>query len=146
MNTKKWGPPAWDLLPAIGYNYSYNLENITEEDIYNYKNFFYYLGKVLPCRYCRESYNYFTSEMPIHEYLENKRLFDWIYNIHCKVNNKLRFQGNDITIDPNINLVKKYYDSYRANTCTTLKSSNNLSISPYNKNLQYFVYNEKCSN
>ena len=54
-----------------------------------YRNFFKNLGKVLPCKYCRESYDKFYEEEPLYKFLDSRKsLTKWFYNIHNKVNNK----------------------------------------------------------
>jgi hypothetical protein len=78
----------------------------------DYKQFFYYLGKVFPCSYCRDSYDTFFKEIPIDNYLNNRRdLSLWLYLIHNKVNNKLGVPSCNI---PSFENVQKQYESYRA--------------------------------
>ena len=102
-------------------NYTYNKEEIDDEDIEDYYRFFYYLGKVLPCKYCRNSYQDFFEELPILPYLEKQQLAQWVYHIHNKVNNKLRNQGEPKPPNPPYELVYNKYDSYRAKSCIEKK-------------------------
>lgn len=91
MDTKFWGPSGWKLLHSISYNYPINP---TKKDKTIYKKFYLSLRQVLPCKYCRKSIKKFIEELPIEPYLENRELLtDWIYQIHNKVNDKLRKQG-----------------------------------------------------
>ena len=75
MDTRFFGPPGWKFLHSIANNYA-NLdwEQIKKEDRIeevknDYRQFFHYLGKVLPCKYCRRSYQQFVKELPIDNYL-----------------------------------------------------------------------------
>ena len=53
MRTKVWGPPAWIFLHTVAHNYPLKP---TRQDRKNYKNFFKSIGYILPCKYCRMSY------------------------------------------------------------------------------------------
>jgi hypothetical protein len=91
MDTKFWGPSGWILLHSIAYNYP---NKPTKEEQNIYKNFYLSLKYVLPCKYCRESITQYYEELPIDTYLKStKKLTEWIYKIHNKVNDKLRNQG-----------------------------------------------------
>ena len=52
MMTAIWGPALWHSLHTISFNYPVNP---TEEDKIRYYKYFKYLGKVLPCKYCRDN-------------------------------------------------------------------------------------------
>lgn len=113
MNTKKWGSPAWKFLHCIAFNYK-----ATETNKTNYKKFFTLIGNILPCRFCRESYKVFIKELPINKYLKyDKGVFEWLYLMHNKVNDKLRNQGNDVKDNPSYNrihnLYEKLYNNYK---------------------------------
>lgn len=89
--TKIWGGPGWVFTHAITFGYPINP---TEEQKKQYRDFFVSLGNVLPCRFCRESYQKFitTGEtMLSDEVLENREtLTKWFYRIHEAVNEKLQ--------------------------------------------------------
>jgi hypothetical protein len=115
MMTKVWGPAGWLFLHCItfGYPYAINLNNKDhigkKEDYYN---FFYYLGKVMPCRYCRESYQDFFKELDLNKSLNNRKdITKWLYDIHNKVNHKLGVPKCDI---PSFEEVVSRYEQYRA--------------------------------
>ena len=122
MMTKVWGPPGWLFLHCITFGYPFNLDETKTIDFQkrnDYKNFFYYLGKVLPCRYCRESYDEYFKELPIDNFLNNRRdLCLWLYKLHNKVNNKLGVPDCDI---PKFKDVQNRYESYRAKCKKTTK-------------------------
>lgn len=113
MDTKKWGPHGWKFLHCVTINY-----NPKNRDIY--KKFFNLLADILPCKYCRMSYQYFIKENPINNYLKSsKKLFEWLYLIHNCVNNKLRCQKESRKKDPSFNKIyKTYYElSKNKNYC-----------------------------
>ena len=53
MMTYVWGPPMWFTLHTISFNYPVNPTDLDKKHYYKY---FKYLGKILPCKYCRENY------------------------------------------------------------------------------------------
>jgi len=115
MMTKVWGPTGWLFLHCItfGFPYTINKNNIDhkgkQEDYYN---FFYYLGKVMPCRYCRESYQDFFQQLDLSKSLQSrKQISKWLYDIHNKVNHKLGVPECNI---PTFTEINELYESYRA--------------------------------
>lgn len=112
MMTKIWGPPGWFFLHVITFGYpdEINLEN--KDRIIHYANFFNSLGHVLPCKYCRNSYNEYIKEYPVESFLESREaLTRWLYIIHNKVNDKLGIPECD---RPSFEEVKSKYEQYRA--------------------------------
>lgn len=117
MMTNVWGPPGWVFLHAVTFGYpvdpvvfdkEHGLDPGTTEK--RYRNFFEHVGLILPCRYCRESYQQFAKEVPIRANNRDE-LTRWLYDIHCKVNAKLG--------KPNASFddIRKRYEGYRA-TCS----------------------------
>ena len=91
MNTTFWGPDGWILLHSIAYTYP---ENPKKSDREKYNGFYKILPKILPCKYCRSSLIEFYNELPLASALVSRDLLTkWIYDIHNKVNEKLRCQG-----------------------------------------------------
>lgn len=87
MNTKKWGPPAWEFLHAITFNYPIKP---TPNDKQRIKNLFYILGDNYPCAYCRDSYKIFIEEIKIDKFYDSRYgVVLWLYLIHDLVNKKL---------------------------------------------------------
>ena len=98
MDTRFWGPDGWRLLHSITIGYP---EKPSSEDKQLYSVFFKILKYVLPCIYCRRSYEQYINELPIEPFLKNKKsLSEWLYHIHNKVNAKLRGQGLNPNSDP----------------------------------------------
>ena len=87
MDPKIWGPPTWFFLHSITLNYPYNP---TQQDIDNYKNFFYYFIKIIPCNYCKHNLQIHLQKYPIENFLSNKKLLvKWLFNIHNLTNKHL---------------------------------------------------------
>ena len=113
MQTRVWGPAGWLFLHSIAQNYPWEPNTHQKEE---YKQFFKLVGSVLPCRYCRESYQKFLTEPGT--LLDNsvmksrKTLVLWLYRIHNKVNKKLGIKNT-----PTLKEVWEKYESFRSK-CT----------------------------
>jgi len=111
MDTQKWGPPLWKGIHAIAHGYDPEIHNPKD-----YQIFYHVLGRVLPCKYCRQSYQQFIKELPVEDYLNSQEdLTFWLYSMHNKVNHKLRSQGLLKKPDPTFESVYKKYDKWKAN-------------------------------
>ena len=108
MDTRFWGPCGWNLLHNLAYAYP-NHPNQTLKD--DYLIFLETLPHILPCIYCRRSLTQYYKELPItSEILANKKkLCYWIYQIHNKVNDKLRDQDLIDYQNPSFKKVCSYY-------------------------------------
>ena len=87
---KIWGPHAWFFLETITMSYP---ENPSEEQIKNFKTFFYTLQFIIPCNKCRVNYNKHLQIYPLSDHVLRNRdnLFKWIVNMHNAVDpNKTR--------------------------------------------------------
>ena len=115
MMTKVWGPTGWLFLHCVTFGYPYAINPENPEHLNKkreYQDFFHLLGKVLPCRYCRESYEDFIKETPIEPNLNTRKdLCHWLYQIHNKVNHKLGVPKCQI---PSFPEVQKRYEQFRA--------------------------------
>ena len=115
MMTKVWGPPGWMFLHTVTYGYPYEIDHNNHDHIIRkeyMKTFFKSVGNVLPCKYCRESYNNFIKQLPIDNHLNSRKdLVKWLYDIHNKVNDKLGVPKCNI---PTISELNKQYEQYRA--------------------------------
>jgi hypothetical protein len=115
MMTKVWGPAGWLFLHCITFGYPYAINQDNEQHRAKpdeYYNFFYYLGKVMPCRYCRESYQQFFKELDLSKSLNTRQdLVKWLYDIHNKVNHKLGVPACNI---PSFDELIQQYEAYRA--------------------------------
>ena len=146
MDTRFWGPCGWILLHGIINNYSnINIDNKKEV----YKLFFSSLPLVLPCIYCRRSLTQYYSELPLtDEILGNKKkLCKWIYDIHNKVNDKLRSQGLNDKQDPTFSSVCKKIskkDYCKINKCWNFLYSIAMNYPEDKKNISLKVKTNYC--
>lgn len=109
MDTRFWGPSAWQLLHLVAY------EPLTP----HHELFFNAMKDVLPCKFCRASTSEFMEkELPLHPRLHD--LPRWIYDLHNRVNKKLRDQSKeDPTVrdpgpDPTFEEVQTRYKEIRS--------------------------------
>jgi len=110
IQTRVWGPAGWIFLHSIAQNYPWRP---TDEQRVYYYNFFKLTGNVLPCRYCRESYQKFINQPGT---LLNSKVMDsrkslvtWLYKIHNKINKKLGIKDH-----PTLKEVWNKYESFRS--------------------------------
>ena len=85
MDTRFWGPSAWQVFNLIAFRSEH------PDDVLNQ------IKDILPCRFCRESTTQFVHAHPLRG--DPGR---WLYDIHNKVNAKLRGQAKDdaTVVDP----------------------------------------------
>lgn len=115
MDTRFWGPSGWKLLHLITYGYPINP---TIKDKQTYGLFFNSLKHILPCKYCRKSLSKFYNQIPIENHLQSKEMLTlWFYQIHNKVNNKLRRQGLIKISNPKKNEIDVIYEKLIENPC-----------------------------
>jgi hypothetical protein len=102
MDTRFFGPSGWQLFHLIAFRSPH-----PEELLLMIKD-------ILPCKFCRESTKQFTHELPM-----TSNPGKWLYDLHNKVNNKLRTQCKDDPAvinpgpDPSFEDVKKIYMSMK---------------------------------
>lgn len=86
MDAREWGPPAWKFLHCIPVGYT---DQPTAEDVENYRQFYYYLGKVLPCSLCRNHYQTLDISRPKDADLLNRdTLAEWTDRLHRRINSE----------------------------------------------------------
>jgi hypothetical protein len=103
MDTRFWGPYGWKFLHTLPY--AYNPRSDKERGAM--KGFLKLLGEMLPCIYCRRSYTQYYKEMPVDNHLGSvARLEKWMYELHNKVNGKLRGQGILKTKNPSFKCIQ----------------------------------------
>jgi hypothetical protein len=107
MDTRFWGPSGWRLLHTAAHQYD-------PETASQMRRFLKTLPFILPCKFCRSSLFTYYDELPPTDATVSTQstLFRWLYDIHNKVNAKLRAQGLNPTSDPSITAVRKFYDSW----------------------------------
>jgi hypothetical protein len=107
MDTRYWGPHGWKFLHTLPYSYPMKPTKIEQEQM---KEFLVILKEMLPCKYFRQSYSQYITELPPDDFLKSRTMLEkWLYLIHNKVNNKLRSQGLIKYEDPSITHVRNQY-------------------------------------
>ena len=88
MMSSVWGPAMWHFLHTISFNYPIKPN---KEDKDNYYNYIISVGKILPCKYCRDNYKKNLKNAKFsRKVLKNRETFSkFIYKLHCEVNNML---------------------------------------------------------
>tara|TARA_B110000879_G_C11179023_1_gene517418 strand:- start:260 stop:790 length:531 start_codon:yes stop_codon:yes gene_type:complete len=115
MLTYVWGPPMWHTLHTISFNYPVKPSDIQKRD---YMNYFKSLGKVLPCKYCRDNYKENLKKNPITmNVLKNRsNLSMWVYNLHEIINKNLG-KKSKLTYE----MVKDRYENFRSRCISNSK-------------------------
>jgi hypothetical protein len=115
LMTRLWGPSGWLFLHCVTFGYPYKIDPTNQEHLEkqnDYYRFFYYLGKILPCKYCRNSYEEFFMNNSLLRHLgSRKELSKWLYDIHNLVNDKL---GVPTCERPSFEEITERYESFRA--------------------------------
>ena len=98
FDTRYWGPSGWQLFHLIAFRSDHS------------KKLLSMIKDILPCRFCRESTTAFMKEIPLKDDTGK-----WLYELHNRVNHKLRTQcKDDPTVvnpgpDPSFEQVKDRY-------------------------------------
>lgn len=79
MDTRFWGPSGWQLFHLIASQYK------RPQKLLNMIN------EILPCKFCRESTTQYMKQDPLAYHHPEV----WLYELHNKVNDKLRTQCKD---------------------------------------------------
>jgi len=113
MDTRFWGPSGWALLHLIAAT------PIEPKRQHNVKEWFDLLEYALPCKYCRASFHDYTEIQPLTDkILESPDTFGhWLYEIHNRVNAKLRGQGLLTAPDPSWASIKAKYADQTKKLC-----------------------------
>jgi len=108
METTFWGPSGWRFLHTLTFIYPDKPSTNDKLKMYDFMNLICF---ILPCKYCRESFNNYSKSLPINDHLESREsLVEWFYKMHNKVNKKLRNQGFCSYPNPEIESVTKMYE------------------------------------
>ena len=111
MDTRFWGPSGWRLLHLIAITYEPKNKRAAKE-------FFSLLPFILPCKFCRASLAEYMEQLPIDDALASQTsLSKWLYEIHNKVNEKLRGQGILKEANPSFEAVETVYRERIASGC-----------------------------
>ena len=117
MDPNVWGPPAWEFLHSVTFQYPENPANFGRKKYYS---FFESLKHVIPCPTCKSHYTQHFERYPIR--LDSRKdLIEWLIDIHNEVNkitNKKLWSYDDVYKKYN-----KMYDGSAIKTETSKKSS-----------------------
>lgn len=87
MDTKSWGPHAWNYLHYISFNFPSNPNN---DDVNKYINYYKYFQQIIPCDTCRVDFGKIIKKFPPEKFLKDTEgCVVWTYLIHDLVNQKL---------------------------------------------------------
>lgn len=114
MDTRFWGPSGWKLLHLVA------AEPLTDPHrCAAVREWIELLEYVLPCKYCRASFHDYIRLQPLTDMvLASPTAFSrWMYDIHNRVNAKLRGQGLLTTPDPDWPTVRDRYRDLHAGLC-----------------------------
>ena len=82
-----WGPQGWAFMHYVSFGYP---DNPSSRDKQNYKNFYYSIQNILPCKNCQRNYQENLKEDPIENSLRDRdSLIKWVIDIHNKVNKEM---------------------------------------------------------
>jgi hypothetical protein len=113
MDTRFWGPSGWRLFHLVAAE---PVQKTRQRDI---ARWFELMEYVLPCKYCRASFHDYVRLQPLTQpLLETPTSFGrWIYDIHNRVNGKLRGQGLITAANPSWASVQAKYNRLHRTLC-----------------------------
>ena len=114
MDTRFWGPSGWKMLHLMAAE---PLRTASHRAAV--AEWIGLLEYALPCKYCRASFHDYLRLQPLMPAtLESPTVFSrWMYDIHNRVNGKLRGQGLLTESDPDWPTVRDRYRSLHSTLC-----------------------------
>ena len=114
-----WGPPLWNSLHIITFDYPIEPRDVDKQ---NYQIFFHSLKNILPCEQCRQHYAKMIEEtLPIEAALKSRdSLTRWLVNVHNLVNKRL---GKPIV---SYDSVKEKYEALSGKCAASVCTSSDL--------------------
>ena len=112
MDTRFWGPSGWRFLHLLAQDAHRCKKTIEWLKLLPY---------VLPCKYCRASLHDYYIIQPLSEeiFCNQESAGKWMYDIHNRVNEKLRGQGLLTEINPTWPEVREKYSRMYTGLCNT---------------------------
>ena len=106
-----FGPPFWMTIHLVSFNYPVQP---TEEDKKNYSQWLHSMGKVLPCKYCRDNFEKNMKHAGFNaSCLDSRFAFStFCYDLHCSVNKMLGKES------PSYEDIRSKYEIFRAKCLT----------------------------
>lgn len=113
MDTRFWGPSGWMMLHLI------TVDPTVQRRRAAVKEWFTLLEYVLPCKYCRASFHDYLQAQPLtDEVMATPAAFSrWMYDIHNRVNDKLRGQGLLTKPNPSWPSIRERYTEMQRGLC-----------------------------
>jgi hypothetical protein len=113
MDTRFWGPSGWRLFHLVAAD---DLTPTRQHDVAKWLELMEY---ILPCKYCRASFHDYVRIQPLTDTtLANPALFGrWMYDIHNRVNGKLRGQGLLTKANPSWAVIQGKYQRLHKTLC-----------------------------
>lgn len=114
MDTRFWGPSGWKLLHLVA------ADSLTPERRAAVKEWIRLTEYILPCKYCRASFHDYVQLQPLTDtILQSPAAFSrWMYDIHNRVNGKLRGQGLLTETNPCWPTIRDHYKKLHAGLCS----------------------------
>lgn len=115
--TSVWGPLAWNFLHMISFNYPVKPTPQQKKD---YARFVLHLGKVLPCRYCRDNFprNLRAAGFGNDAFASRDAFSRFVYRLHDGVNRMLKKPsggGKGLRFED----VRERYEQFRSRCLTS---------------------------
>jgi hypothetical protein len=114
MDTRFWGPSGWKLIHLVAQESAHtgcHASAVLE--------WFQLLEYILPCKYCRASFHDYIRLQPLtlEIIMDTERFNRWAYDIHNRVNDKLRGQGLLTTPNPSWAEIRDQYRTLHDGLC-----------------------------
>lgn len=113
MQTAVWGPIFWTTIHMCSFNYPVHP---TPEAMQDYRTFLESIGRVLPCRYCRDNFpgNMTRAGYGPHVFDSRDTFSRFCHRLHNEVNTMLH--KND---HPSFDTVRDRYEAFRSRCLTS---------------------------
>lgn len=109
MDTRIWGPHAWEFMHAITFAYP---DEPSYEQQESAKEFFYSLEYLLPCPICKYHYSQVIKQKPPNVE-SSSELIIWLFEIHNLVN--LNTNKKEIKFEEFIKIYNTKYTNNKGN-------------------------------
>lgn len=137
FNPEVWGPNGWFFLDTIVLSYP---ENPSEKHKKMFFNFFNNIGKMLPCKKCRDNYEIHINKKPLSNdiFESNKSLLSWWLDIHNL--SRMTLDKKEIKPDEFINYYKDCYTQQKKlNYDIKYLNNNQITKGPNDLSIIFFI-------
>lgn len=118
MMTMIWGPIFWNTLHMVSFNYPVCPSKQQQED---YCKFLLYMGKVLPCSYCRTSFpsNLMQAGYGPDVFTSRDAFSRFIFKLHEIVNFRITHKPSGLSFED----VRSRFENFRSRCLTQREHS-----------------------